>query len=68
MVAKVLESKIELKPCPFCGGTDLHIETDSEPRSTANVFCDNPKCEAAGPNQSFTADDAARAWNNRRTN
>jgi len=65
MVAKVLQSDIELKPCPFCGGADLHIETDSEPKSSVNVFCDNPACEAAGPNQAFTAEHAALAWNNR---
>lgn len=65
MVAKVLESGIELRPCPFCGSTDLHIETDSEPRSTVNVLCDNPDCEAEGPNQAFTADDAVIAWNRR---
>jgi Lar family restriction alleviation protein len=65
MNARVLQSDIELKPCPFCGRTDLHIETDSEPTSTVNVFCDNPDCEASGPNSATTADEAAQKWNGR---
>lgn len=64
MVARVIESDIELKPCPFCGGSELHIETDSEPTSTVQVECDTPGCEASGPHGK-DADEAARLWNRR---
>lgn len=65
MSAVVAETKIALAPCPFCDGVDLHIETDSHPGCTFQVMCDNPACEAEGPNTAKTADDAARAWNKR---
>lgn len=65
MSAIIAQTEIELKPCPFCAGLDLHIETDSEPGCTYQVLCDNPDCEAEGPNIAKTADEAAIAWNRR---
>lgn len=63
MVAIVADVQIKLSPCPFCGGLDLHVETDSEP-SSFQVYCDNPGCEAEGPHGS-TEESAAAAWNRR---
>lgn len=65
MNAVVPKTSIALAPCPFCSGVDLHIETDSHPGSTFQVMCDNPHCEAEGPNTAKTADDAANLWNRR---
>ena len=63
MVA-VAKSALGAMPCPFCGGTDLHLETDSHP-STVQVMCDNPECEASGPNVAYTDEDAVALWNRR---
>lgn len=65
MVAVVVDSSLEIERCPFCGSDDLHIETDTEPGSSYQVMCDNPDCEAIGPNGGQSADDAVRRWNQR---
>lgn len=65
MTAIVVEASIEPDECPFCGGRDLHIETDNEPGSSFQVVCDNPECEAEGPNGSTSADEAVSRWNRR---
>ncbi|WP_081871109.1 Lar family restriction alleviation protein [Nitratireductor basaltis] len=53
------------KPCPFCGGADLHVETDSEADSTFQVVCDNDQCEAEGPNGARHPAEAVALWNQR---
>lgn len=58
-----------LKPCPFCGGTDLEYQVGTEDRegTPTAVLC--PDCGATGPwayevdGQTTTAD---RLWNQRR--
>jgi len=65
MSAIVLSVPSDTKPCPFCSGRDLHIETDSAQGATFQVMCDNPKCEASGPNSAASADDALLLWNER---
>lgn len=51
----------ELKPCPFCGGTNIEI----------NIIVDTPqaylKCRRCGIEQSIypTKEDAIEAWNTR---
>lgn len=57
----------KLKPCPFCGGTDIEVE--SSDYGGPYVFCND--CGALGPPTRWTdetADDHARAralWNTR---
>lgn len=64
MVTIVVTQKGPLKPCPFCGGTDLHVETDSSPDCTLQVICDNLECEAQGPNV-LGQENCEKAWNDR---
>ena len=60
---------MENKPCPFCGSTDLDVQTQNEDREgfPCNVICVD--CGATGP-WSYTKDrkDTACAfedWNKR---
>ena len=55
-------SKISLKPCPFCGGTACEIRTDDDGDSYY-VFC--PEC-GASVGYSLTAEDCGLAWNMRK--
>ena len=53
-----------LKPCPFCGGTDLHLESFSGWGADAIVCYD---CLATFSQQEITCeDDLIEAWNRRR--
>ncbi len=60
---------IELKPCPFCGSTDLFVERATY--SACYVQCDG--CGAHGPTEDQESDDegtpgeksAREAWNKR---
>jgi Lar family restriction alleviation protein len=65
MVAIIIEKHSELEPCPFCKSLDLHIETDSHEGSSFQVICDNPDCEAEGPNGATSAEEAVSRWNSR---
>lgn len=65
MVAKVYGTEEYLLPCPFCGGKELHIESDSAPGTTFQVICDNSDCEAGGPNTALTINQAVESWNSR---
>ena len=38
----------KLKPCPFCGGTKLHVESFYM-SNKKYVECENNDCECAGP-------------------
>lgn len=50
----------DLKPCPFCGGTDLTTETDD------GIFWVTCKgCYAEGPYLNIRADADAADWNTR---
>lgn len=55
---------VELKPCPFCGGTDLGAATNL-------VWCKAPDCGASGPDtgdhnhDTYGAKFAIEAWNRR---
>lgn len=60
MVAIVKESSVPLLPCPFCGGTDLHIEGDNA-SDVWGVECNG--CDASGPRVAPSPDAAAEAWN-----
>lgn len=72
-------SKEELKPCPFCGGTDLVIDdgdgTDYSWKAWIHIWC--KKCEGSGPyavpddnvaqdkRYKATEAEAVRLWNRR---
>ena len=48
-----------LRPCPFCGGSEVWINSDIDPKF---VVC--KKCLAYGPNAP-TVKQAVERWNNR---
>lgn len=50
--------------CPFCGSSDLLLESDSSGLTTWRVMCQNDACEADGPH-ALTAEGAVEAWNTR---
>ena len=53
----------KLKPCPFCGGTDLHLEYFSGWRTDVIVCSD---CIATFFQQEITCEeDLIKAWNRR---
>ena len=51
----------ELKPCPFCGGTDLRV-VDPPVCDEWVVEC---ACDANGPIANPTPEDAIETWNMR---
>lgn len=54
--------EVELKPCPFCGGTTLLMNKGSNCWITCN------DCKAEGPYEiGQTEDEAITAWNRRAT-
>jgi Lar family restriction alleviation protein len=57
--AKKSEDKGKLKPCPFCGSTDVGID---EKRKTFEVYCVD--CGGKLGNY-FSEDTATKAWNHR---
>jgi Lar family restriction alleviation protein len=52
-------SQQPLRPCPFCGNSDLWVNGDLEPKF---VVC--RKCSAFGPTAP-TITEATNRWNNR---
>ena len=53
----------KLKPCPFCGGTDLHLRSFFSPDSDIIVCYD---CLATFSQQELTCEeDLIKAWNRR---
>ena len=60
----------ELKPCPFCGGTDIEImhwttAVKAGPHQIMYAaFCSNPDCGAFGP-WDLGESGAVEAWNKR---
>lgn len=59
--------KIELKPCPFCRGTNIAVEHWSSGRTMYMVRCNNPDCPIP-PNGYPTGrnlDEVKEAWNRR---
>ena len=56
----------ELKPCPFCGGTDLHFRSVFAPDSDVIICYD---CLASFSQQELTCEeDLIKAWNRRPDN
>ena len=54
---------LELKPCPFCGGSELDVrEVDSATGKRHSVFCGS--CWAFGPAET-TEKQAMTEWNSR---
>ena len=51
--------KNELKPCPFCGSTEIKVDDD---QGFYFVYCDQCVCETA---KYVTEDKAIEAWNRR---
>jgi Lar family restriction alleviation protein len=51
----------ELKPCPFCGSTDVSIEVRGD-RHLRVLCC---SCAAKGPHVYFVRVEAIAAWNRR---
>ena len=57
------EEMIDLKPCPFCGGTDLHLESFSGWGDDVIVCYE---CLAIFSQQEITCEeDLIEAWNRR---
>lgn len=52
---------VELKPCPFCGGTEIVVEKEFE-RDTFAASCDS--CCFSGPS-GMSFGKAAERWNSR---
>ena len=62
----VVANNYDLKPCPFCGSKNVHIETMSgaiilNPGDMYYVLCE---CMASGPTMSVEIN-AVTAWNKR---
>jgi len=55
----ILFSGLRLRPCPFCGASDLYVNSDIEPKFVA---CN--KCTAFGPTGA-TESQATERWNKR---
>lgn len=56
-----LEDKEELKPCPFCGHTDIRMR-QNKTKDVWYVFCNGCGCHTGG---SVLKDMAIAAWNRR---
>lgn len=56
-------SEIKIKPCPFCGGTDLEVR-DADKYTDAEVVCMNDSCGASVA-YGKTRDAAVAVWNRR---
>jgi len=54
--------RLVIKPCPFCGGEDIHEDTTLL-EETYHI-CGNDKCRAFGP-VGETRQEAIEAWNKR---
>ena len=52
------KTKIELKPCPFCGGTNLYVGSWS-------VFCDATQGGCGGGVCARSNEEAVEKWNRR---
>ncbi len=52
----------DIKPCPFCGSTDLNISISTEHRKgvPANVYCHD--CGCVGPLAYFKRDLIEQFW------
>lgn len=62
----------ELKPCPFCGGTEIHIGPMDPPSAWEywEVGCNNDDCPLDADSVKVelgTPEKAAAAWNTRAT-
>ena len=63
----------ELKPCPFCGGTDLFIPEYEKCLGAMRIKCRNRECRAIGPRYyekgktAYIREEAIKAWNRRET-
>jgi len=55
---------LELKPCPFCGSTDLKISAQEADLYGDVLFVHCKDCDACGPAHE-DAEDAKAAWNKR---
>lgn len=58
----------ELKPCPFCGGTQQHIETDGRLWFDYGVLYSVACLCGARSYQALTEERAIEAWNRRGNN
>ena len=58
-------SKIELKPCPFCGCTAVQLGLYN---GWNMVFGECKKCGALAKGDGKTKEDAANVWNRRADN
>jgi len=65
MKTRRIKEMTELKPCPFCGSTEIHTyePTMYEIGNDASVNCENPICEAEVRGR--TLQEAIAKWNRR---
>ena len=63
-------SEIKLKPCPFCGRSNVKIETWASGGRMYMVKCNNPDCPV--PERGYPTgrnlDDVKNVWNRRADN
>lgn len=55
-----MTKRMNLLPCPFCGGNDYHVEY-SDRSDLYHIICDN--CGASGP--TCKREELQKRWNKR---
>ena len=50
-----------MKPCPFCGSTDITTSEDEY----GNIFASCRSCHACGPTHNESHEEARKLWNKR---
>lgn len=63
----MIEKKLNLKPCPFCGG-EAHVSYSNDNHRSPHVECDTLHCPGNKTYQWHyrTVEEAVEAWNKRR--
>ena len=54
------DNDLTLKPCPFCGSTDIRLNA---PGARFDYYCNT--CEASGPKTTLSKENAREMWNQR---
>lgn len=62
-----MSKRVDLKPCPFCGGEAIRIKRDKAYYGESYfVRCDNSNCNVHPRTDSYDRQcDATKAWNRR---
>lgn len=62
---KELLTKRELKPCPFCGSTDVHLIEDDPGKSEVSITCKDCNVWVDHMFEAMSRDEAIELWNRR---